>query len=174
MKTIGFVAIYVVLLCLPVSANATAIFQANIEDWFTSDVPHPGWKYHITTSKPANPEACLANGSTVQENSSKDGPVPITVVTLGPPFSGSAVRRRWVTVCIRSDQFIIVQMAIHLNGCVAWVCSGDWTFVVEETQGSPTLKECSGAPSGCPASGYYDVEKRTIWPDNVDILVPHS
>lgn len=163
MKTIKLIEIYIVtvvaLLFSPVSANATAIFDAKIGYVFSGEAPKD-WVYHVTSGNPGNSESCLSSGSSVPftHDPSFDLPSLFTVVSLGPPFSGSSSRTRYLTVC-KGSKFIIVEMTIHLNSCALWVCSGKWDFTI--------IKAIENESD-------YFVGKATIWPDNIDVNVPEQ
>ena len=157
MKKIRFIVVYIAtafaLLCLPASANATAIFDASI-GWVSGIAPDD-WNYQVTIGDPGNANTCLSNGSRPPGDSQGFADL-FTVLTLGPPFSGSASRTRYLTTCGASDNFSTVEMTIHLNGCALWICSGEWDFTVvnQEGTGFQTLKD-------------------TIWPDNISVVVPN-
>lgn len=102
-------------------AEATAVFVVNVE--YTDYEAATDYKYHVTSSRPNDSASCLSDGSYVPaaDSDKYDGSKELTVVSLGPPFSGSSSRTRYVTVC-KGDMFIVLEMTIELSGCAAWIC----------------------------------------------------
>lgn len=110
-------------LAFPAQACATAFFYANLYQ-STQD---PQWNFKVDTSVPSGPAACLDQGQdyAVYINQAS---TPIEVVSIGPPFSGSANRTRYLSACYDSTHYVIVEMSISLTDCVAWVCTTDRSY----------------------------------------------
>lgn len=112
------------------NAEATAVFVASVDE-----VDGPAattWKYHITSSNPGNGASCATDGSWVTSVDSSDPLAKaksVTVVSLGPPFSGSASSSRYITIC-KDGFYAILKMTIELSSCALWVCTT--RFIAEE------------------------------------------
>lgn len=138
MKTIRSLGKYfmtaVMLILLPMSANATAVFDAEVMD--RNDGAVLNWKYQVSSGNPGNPDSCNSNGSDVpwEWNGDLKSPSGFRVVSLGPPFSGGRSATRYLTAC-HGDNYAIVRMSINMSGCAIWVCNTSWDFQVLEQTG---------------------------------------
>ncbi|MCP4000218.1 MAG: hypothetical protein GY727_04825 [Gammaproteobacteria bacterium] len=112
-------------------AIATAIYEAGVYYYGTVqsngiDRPADSYKYQVTSSDPGNGDSCMNSGSQV-EYGSNGASKEITVVSIGPPFSGSTSRTRYLTMCYQHrDAYVTEQMYIKLSGCFSWVCTTTW------------------------------------------------
>lgn len=80
MSVTKYFMIVVALMCLPVSANATALFAAAVGEVDNSSTAE-GWKYHISNSNPGNADACISNG---RFTPGRDSTGHLYMFTVGP------------------------------------------------------------------------------------------
>ncbi len=100
------------------SANANIDMTASEGDWDTNAA---SWNYVINYEDPGNGNTCA--------NSSDHWKVPgwLQPVTVGPPFSGSVTRTRYVTTC-KNGAYLTVKLQIKLSDCAAWICTSNFSW----------------------------------------------
>ena len=118
--TLGALVIGAAMLAAPMSANATATIEMMAFDGDWNSVAGT-WYYQTTTGDPGNGNSCANSGSKWHSEGY------YTPISIGPPFSGSASRTRYVTLCKNGD-YLTVKLEIRLSGCAAWVCSTNWSW----------------------------------------------
>ena len=100
--------------------------QAELFDWAMTaadgdwNTPATTWRYDVTSADPGNGNGCA--GSPDKWRSSGY----MIVFRLGPPYWGSSVRSRWVTLC-KDGNYITFELIISVNNCAFWVCDTSWT-----------------------------------------------
>ena len=135
--TIAALAFGFAMLSTPPSQAASYTMAAYDGDW---DTVAETWHRKTTNDDPGNGSGCAASPDMwTKKVSSALGVGTVIhgnhdIFSLGPPFSGSVSRTRYVTVC-KNGNYITYRLRISLSGCGMWICDTVWGATVMRSRG---------------------------------------